>query len=86
MRHHRDAFGVGADASFDEERFVIRNAYTGGSNDLKKSFDDAAKHRVEAYNALCRRELDYERGDDFLQVGQYDLGVVRRYLRRDARV
>ena len=82
MRHHRDGFGVGADASFDEERFVIRNAYTGGSDHLKKSFENAAKHRVDAYNELCRRELDYERGDDFLQVGQYDLGVVRRYLKR----
>lgn len=86
LRHHRDAFGVGADASFDEERFVIRNAYTGGSDHLKKCFDDTAKHRVKAYNELCRRELDYERGDDFLQIGQYDLGVVRRYLRRGARV
>jgi len=86
MRHHRDAFGVGGDASFDEERFVIRNAYTGGSDHLKKSFDDAAKHRVAVYNELCQRELDYERGDDFLQIGQYDLGVVRRYLRRGARV
>jgi hypothetical protein len=86
MRHHRDAFGVGSDASFDEERFVVRNAYTGGSDHLKKSFDDTAKHRVVAYNELCRRELDYERGDDFLQIGQYDLGVVRRYLRRGARV
>ena len=82
MRHHRDAFGVGADASFDEERFVIRNAYTGGSDDLKKPFDKTARHRVEAYNALCQRELDYERGDDFLQIGRYDLGVVRRYLQR----
>jgi len=86
MRHHRDAFGVGPEASFDEERFVIRNAYTGGSDHLKKSFDDTAKHRVDAYNALCRRELDYERGDDFLQVGQYDFAVVRRYLRRGSRV
>lgn len=86
MRHHRDAFGVGPEASFDEERFVIRNAYTGGSDHLKKSFDDTAKHRVDAYNELCRRELDYERGDDFLQIGQYDFGVVRRYLRRGSRV
>lgn len=86
MRHHRDAFGVGQDASFDEERFVIRNAYTGGSDHLKKSFDDAPKHRDDAYNQLCRRELDYDRGDDFLQIGQYDMSVVRRcLLRRDRR-
>jgi hypothetical protein len=85
MRHHREAFGVGPDASFDEDRFVIRNAYTGGSDNLKKSFDNATKHRIDGYNDLCRRELDYDRGDDFLQIGQYDLGVVRRYLRRNVR-
>lgn len=82
MRHHREAFGVGRDAWFDEDRFVIRNAYTGGSDHLKKPFGAAPKHRDEIYNELCRRELDYERGDDFLQIGQYDFGVVRRYLRR----
>jgi hypothetical protein len=86
MRQHRDAFGVGQDASFDEAGFVIRNAYTGGSDHLKKSFDDAAKHRDDEYNTLCRRELDYDRGDDFLQIGQYDMTVVRRcLLRRDRR-
>jgi hypothetical protein len=82
MRHHRDAFGVGPEATFDAERFVVANSYTGGSDNLKKSFDEAAQHRVEAYNALCRAQLDYERGDDFLQLGQYDLGVARRFLLR----
>lgn len=82
MRHHRDAFGVGPEASFDAERFVVANSYTGGSDNLKKTFDETAHHRDEAYNALCRTQLDYERGDDFLQLGQYDLGVARRYLLR----
>src|SRR5262249_46551685 len=34
MALHRSAFGVGPDAEFDEARFVIKNAYTGGSDDL----------------------------------------------------
>ena len=29
MRHHRDAFGVGPDATFDAHRFVVTNSYTG---------------------------------------------------------
>src|SRR4051812_9421476 len=63
MRDHRAVFGVGSDAGFDETRFVITDAYTGGSDALKKSFDVAPKHRDEQYNSFCERELDYVRGD-----------------------
>src|SRR6185369_16901233 len=49
MRNHRHVFGVGDEAGFDEARFVITNAYTGGSDALKKSFDEASKHRDKQY-------------------------------------
>jgi GNAT superfamily N-acetyltransferase len=80
MSRHRAVFGVGHEAGFDEARFVICDAYTGGSDALKKSFEIAPKHRDEAYNAFCARELDYERGDDVLQLGRIDLAGARRYL------
>jgi hypothetical protein len=80
MRQHRAVFGVGDDAGFDEARFVITNAYTGGSDALKKTFDAAPKHRDEQYNAFCARSLDYSRGDDVLQLGRIDLAGARRYL------
>jgi hypothetical protein len=80
MRRHRAVFGVGEEAGFDEARFVITDAYTGGSDALKKTFDIAPKHRDEQYNAFCARELDYARGDDLLQVGRIDLAAARRYL------
>ena len=80
MRRHRAVFGVGEEAGFDEARFVITDAYTGGSDALKKTFDVAPKHRDEQYNAFCARELDYTRGDDLLQVGRIDLAAARRYL------
>jgi hypothetical protein len=80
MRRHRAVFGVGPEAGFDEARFVITNAYTGGSDALKKSFETAPKHRDERYNAFCVRELDYVRGDDVLQIGRIDLAGARRYL------
>lgn len=82
MRHHRHVFGVGPEAEFDEHRSVIMNAYTGGSDDLKKTFDEAPKHRREAYNAMCADQLDYARGDDFLQIGRIDMAAVRNYLSR----
>jgi hypothetical protein len=82
MSRHRDVFGVGEDASFDERRTVIANAYTGGSDCLKKRFEDAPKHRKQIYNEFCAANLDYERGDDFLQIGVIDIAAARRYLLR----
>ena len=82
VARHRHVFGVGPEAGFDERRFVITNAYTGGSDNLKKPFAEAARHRHEIFNETCRRELDYERGDDFLQIGQFDLRAARDYFRR----
>jgi hypothetical protein len=80
MARHRAVFGVGGEAGFDEARSVITNAYTGGSDALKKTFEAAPKHRNELYNAFCARELDYTRGDDVLQLGRIDLAAARRYL------
>lgn len=85
LARHRPVFGVGADATFDETRSVIRNAYTGGSDELKKTFEAAPKHRKDDYNALCARELDYARGDDFLQIGQINMAAAARYISRIAR-
>jgi hypothetical protein len=48
---------------------------------LKKCFAEAAKHRKEAYNEKCARDLDYERGDDFLQLGQVTPETAQKYLR-----
>jgi hypothetical protein len=83
MKDHRNAFGVGDDAWFEEDHFIIRNAYTGGSDAMKKQFDDAAQHRDSYVNDFCLAHLDYARGDDFLQIGQMDLPTARGYLMRD---
>ena len=83
MRGHRAVFGVGDEAGFDEARFVITDAYTGGSDALKKTFESAPKHRDPQYEAFCARELDYARGDDLLQIGRIDLAGARRYLMRE---
>ncbi|MGJ4910725.1 hypothetical protein [Bradyrhizobium sp. HKCCYLS2033] len=83
MRTHRAVFGVGDEAGFDESSFVITNAYTGGSDALKKKYEDAPKHRDAVYNDFCARELDYARGDDLLQLGRIDLAAARRYLLRE---
>ena len=71
------------DAGFDENRFVITNAYTGGSDNLKKSFDVAPKHRDAVYNEFCRQQLDYARGDDVLQLCRLDLAAAQRFVTKD---
>jgi len=84
MARHRRVFGVGDDAKYDEARAIIRDAYTGGSDNLKKPFDAATQHRDERYNDACRLALDYARGDDFLQLGQVTLGAARRFFTRSS--
>jgi len=83
MEGHRHVFGVGAEAGFDEARFVITDAYTGGSDDLKKTWEAAPKHRDDRYNAFCAQMLDYGRGDDLIQLGRMDLSAIRKYLSRE---
>lgn len=83
MAGHRDVFGVGPEAGFDEDRFIITDAYTGGSDDLKKTWEAAPKHRDDRFNSFCADRLDYARGDDVLQLGQMDLAAMRGYLARE---
>lgn len=82
MMHQRASFGVGVDAGYDTDAQVITNAYTGGSDNLKKSFASAAKHRLDRYNSFCEQALDYQRGDDVLQIGVLDLTTAQRYVLR----
>ncbi len=84
MARHRAAFGVGEEAGFDEGRFVITNAYTGGSDALKKTFEQAAHHRQQKYNDFCQQQLDYDRGDDLIQIGRIDMAAAGQYLRKVA--
>lgn len=82
MARHRAAFGVSEDAPFRSDRFIIEDAYRGGSDHLRKPLDEATEHRLAGYNRLCADELDYTRGDDFLQIGRANAEAARRILRR----
>ena len=80
MRSHRATFGVAEEAGFDPERFVITDAYTGGSDALKKPYTSDIEHSDARYNAFCRDWLDYDRGDDFLQIGRVSIFTVARFV------
>ncbi len=79
MKNYRWVFGVGEDATFNYKKFIIENSYTGGSDNLKKTFEQTQKHRKSPYNDLCEKHLDYERGDDFLQIGKFTLRSFTDY-------
>lgn len=83
MTTQRSVFGVGPEAVFDEDKFIIADAYTGGSDDLKKTWDQAPKHRDARYNNFCAAALDYGRGDDVLQLGKMDVAAMRKYLAQE---
>ncbi len=80
MESKRHVFGVGPDATFDYEKFIIQNSYTGGSDHLKKKFSEAQPHRDPTYNDFCKNHLDYDRGDDFIQIGQMNLNMTKNFL------
>jgi hypothetical protein len=82
MEQHRHEFGVGPEAGFDADRFIITGSYTGGSDALKKTFESAPAYREAACNDFCRAQLDYGRGDDFLQIGQLDATVITNWITR----
>ncbi len=80
MTRYRYVFGVGEEAEFDEEAFVLKNAYTGGSDNLKKTFEQTPKHRNAVYNDFTQAALNYDRGDDILQLGQMDVTAYYHYM------
>lgn len=80
MQDNRHVFGIGPDAEFDPVHFIIKNSYTGGSDHLKKKFTEAQPHRMSAYNDFCSHYLNYERGDDFIQIGQLNLRMAHQFL------
>jgi hypothetical protein len=82
MKHHRSAFGTGEDATYDAEKQIIFDSYTGGSDNLKKTFEEAPKYRNEIVNVFCETHLDYNRGDDFVQIGRLSKSLVHVFYRK----
>jgi len=78
VSEHSKEFGAGPESRFDEQTFVISRSYEGGSGLLHKSWDEVAKYRDPRCNELCRRLLDYDRGDDLLLVGRVNLALLLR--------
>ena len=62
-----------ADAVLDERTFVVKGSCRGPSEALRTSYRRAAKYSVRDCNEYCRDLLDYDRGDELLQLGRVDV-------------
>lgn len=84
VRDHGHEFGAGPEAHLDEATFVVRGSCKGPSESLRTSYRRAAKYVVRTCNDYCRDLLDYERGDELLQLGRADAfsGILRGLRRR----
>ena len=82
MADHRHVFGVADEADFDAERFVIIDSYTGGSDNIKNTFDAAPTTPRDPYNQICRSHPGTYLGAEFLTTCQVRLPTARRYLMR----
>ena len=80
MKYYRNAFGTGEDAIYEAQKQIIYNSYTGGSDNLKKSFETSPKYRNEKINIFCKENLDYERGDDILQIGTLSGKLIHNFF------
>lgn len=78
VSEHGYEFGTEPESRLDEATFVVSHGYDGAAELLRKSWDDVAKHRDRRCNELCRRALDYERGDDLMLVGRVNLAMLLR--------
>lgn len=83
---HAHEFGAGEMARLNEETFVIEGSCRGPSETLRASYRGAAKYSKRECNEYCRDLLDYDRGDELLQLGRADvvsgvrLGLSRRFF------
>ena len=86
VSRHGHEFGAGEHAVFDEQTFVVQGSCRGPSEALRTSFRRAAKYSQRDCNAYCRDLLDYDRGDELLQLGRANaasgvrLGLSRRFF------
>jgi hypothetical protein len=73
VSEHGHEFGIGPEAAFDEKTFIIKASCRGASEVLRCSFKKVAKYAAHSFNEFCRESLNYERGDELLQIGNLNL-------------
>jgi hypothetical protein len=83
---YREAIAIRPEADLDRLAFVFRRSVQ-GTVFQKRADDMRYHHRDPRLNEFYKQFMDFDRGDEVLQVGWYSLATLTRYLvRRPARV
>lgn len=80
-RNYRDAIYIDRLATFDQQNFVFRGSVK-GTVFQKSAHDKRYHHRYEGMNRYYARLLDFEEGDEVLQVGYASVWWAIRYALR----
>ncbi|MCT4643243.1 MAG: hypothetical protein N4A33_13210 [Bacteriovoracaceae bacterium] len=83
--YYRDDIAINDDAIFDEVNFVFRGSVE-GTVFQKSQADTRFYHRKSYINEYYRKLLNFDRGDEVLQVGQVSAltfvkYIIKKYLR-----
>lgn len=78
---YRDKIYIRPDATFDRESFVFRGSVHETVFQRDES-DPRYRHRDARANRFYGERMDFERGDEVLQIGSMSLLTGLRYLRR----
>lgn len=81
---YRDEMLIPADCRFDAQRFVFEGSVKGTSFE-KDSHDRRFAHRQEWVNRYYRKLINFERGDEVLQIGKVSFLSYPKYLVRSLR-
>lgn len=80
---HRDSIAINDEAIFNANKFVFEGSVDGTVFE-KDSNDQRFHHRDENLTEFYQALLNFERGDEALQIGKVSLLTFPKYLARKA--
>lgn len=81
--YHRESIAINSAAVFDAERFVFKGSVDGTVFE-KDSNDQRFHHRDESLTVFYQNLLNFDQGDEALQIGKVSLLTFPKYLVRKA--
>lgn len=78
-KHYRDQIAINETANFNLDNFVFESSVE-GTLFLKDEEDKRFHHRNNQLNDYYKNLLDFERGDEVLQVGKVSLMTLPKYF------
>ena len=78
-KHHRGHFFVGEDVLFDDKSFVFKGSVKGNVFE-KSEHDQRFYHRNQNLTHYYLKRLNFEHGDELMQIGKVGLSTFPKYF------